>query len=112
MISGRIATTRAASPVTTPATIAPSCRILVARRRTAPRSTCSTKRKFEDYQTETGKPLKDDIFHMPLPAGAAGQFSYHVPFTNVVMGYSKNRKAAMDFLGWIHTKEVYDPWYT
>jgi len=70
------------------------------------------KRKFEDYQTETGKPLKDDIFHMPLPAGAAGQFSYHVPFTNMVMGYSKNRKAAMDFLGWIHTKEVYDPWYT
>ena len=69
-------------------------------------------RKFEDYQTETGKPLKDDIFHMPLPAGAAGQFSYHVPFTNMVMGYSKNRKAAMDFLGWIHTKEVYDPWYT
>ena len=68
-------------------------------------------RKFEDYQTETGKPLKDDIFHMPLPAGAAGQFSYHVPFTNMVMGYSKNRKAAMDFLGWIHTKEVYDPWY-
>ena len=49
---------------------------------------------------------------MPLPAGAAGQFSYHVPFTNMVMGYSKNRKAAMDFLGWIHTKEVYDPWYT
>ena len=70
------------------------------------------KRKFEDYQTETGKPLKDDIFHMPLPAGAAGQFSYHVPFTNMVMGYSKNRKAAMDFLGWIHTREVYDPWYT
>ena len=70
------------------------------------------KRKFEDYQTETGKPLKDDIFHMPLPAGAAGQFSYHVPFTNMLMGYSKNRKAAMDFLGWIHTKEVYDPWYT
>ena len=70
------------------------------------------KRKFEDYLTETGKPLKEDIFHMPLPAGAAGQFSYHVPFTNMVMGYSKNRKAAMDFLGWIHTKEVYDPWYT
>jgi multiple sugar transport system substrate-binding protein len=69
------------------------------------------KRKFEDYLTETGKPLKDDIFHIPLPAGAAGQFSYHVPFTNMVMGYSKNQKAAMDFLRWIHTKEVYDPWY-
>jgi len=70
------------------------------------------KRKFEDYLTETGKPLKEDIFHMPLPAGAAGQFSYHVPFTNMVMGYSKNRKAAIDFLRWIHTKEVCDPWYT
>jgi multiple sugar transport system substrate-binding protein len=69
------------------------------------------KRKFEDYQTETGKPLKDDIFHMPLPAGAAGQFSYHVPFTNMVMGYSKNQKPAADFLRWIHTKEIFDPWY-
>src|SRR5215472_5233024 len=69
------------------------------------------KRKFEDYQTETGKPLKDDIFHMPLPAGAAGQFSYHVPFTNMVMGYSKNQKPATEFLRWIHTKEVFDPWY-
>ena len=31
--------------------------------------------KPDTYQTETGKPIKDDIFHAPLPKGPAGQFS-------------------------------------
>jgi multiple sugar transport system substrate-binding protein len=57
--------------------------------------------------TEKDKPLKDDIFHSPLPKGPAGQFSYHVPFSNLVPAYGKNRKAAKDFLRWFHTKEVY-----
>src|SRR5215467_162701 len=42
----------------------------------------------------------------------AGQFSYHVPFSNLVMGYSKNQKAAKDFLRWICSKEIYDQWFT
>src|SRR5215469_15659375 len=50
-------------------------------------------------------PLKEDTFHTPLPKGPAGQFSYHVPFSNLVMGYSKNQKAAKDFLRWICSKE-------
>jgi len=68
--------------------------------------------KPDDYQTETGKPLKDDSFHAPLPAGPAGQFSYHVPFSNLVPAYTPNQKAALDFLKWFHTKDVYGEWFT
>jgi multiple sugar transport system substrate-binding protein len=68
--------------------------------------------KPDDYQTESGKPLKDDCFHAPLPAGPAGQFSYHVPFSNLIPNYVVNQKAAMDFLRWFHTKDVYGEWFT
>ena len=70
------------------------------------------KAKADTYMTETDKPLKDDIFHSPLPKGPAGQFSYHVPFSNLVPTYSKNQKAAKDFLRWFHTKEIYGEWFT
>ena len=56
-------------------------------------------------------PLKDDILHAALPKGPGGQFSYHVPFSNLLMGYSKNQDAAKKFLGWIHSKDVYDKWF-
>src|SRR6185503_15491227 len=49
--------------------------------------------KTDTYMTETGKPLKDDIFHAPLPSGPGGKFSYHVPFSNLVPTYGKNQKA-------------------
>src|SRR5271165_6166370 len=52
--------------------------------------------KPDTYLTEKRTPLKDDTFHTPLPKGPAGQFSYHVPFSNLVMGYSKNQKAAKE----------------
>jgi multiple sugar transport system substrate-binding protein len=70
------------------------------------------KARADTYLTEKGKPLKDDIFHAPLPKGPAGQFSYHVPFSNIIPTYTKNRKAAMDFLRWFHSKDVYDQWFT
>ena len=70
------------------------------------------KAKADTYMTEKDKPLKDDIFHSPLPKGPAGQFSYHVPFSNLVPTYGKNQKAAKDFLRWFHTKEVYQEWFT
>ena len=70
------------------------------------------KAKADTYMSETGKPLKDDIFHAPLPKGPAGQFSYHVPFSNLVPTYVKERKAAMDFLHWFQSKEVYEQWFT
>src|SRR5271165_3288805 len=70
------------------------------------------KAKADTYMTEKDKPLKDDIFHSPLPKGPAGQFSYHVPFSNLVPTYGKNQKAAKDFLRWFHTKEIYGEWFT
>jgi multiple sugar transport system substrate-binding protein len=68
-------------------------------------------KKPDAYQTEKGTPLKDDILHAPLPKGPAGAFSFHVPFSNMVMRYSKNEKAAKDFLRWITSRQVYEPWF-
>ena len=47
-----------------------------------------------------------------MPSGPAGQFSWHVPFSNLVPAYGKNQKAAKDFLRWFHSKEVYDAWFS
>jgi multiple sugar transport system substrate-binding protein len=69
------------------------------------------KRKPDSYQTEKGTPMKDDILHAPLPKGAAGQFGYHLPMSNMLMGYSKNQKAAKDFLRWMTSKDVYQIWF-
>jgi multiple sugar transport system substrate-binding protein len=69
------------------------------------------KRKPTTYLTEKGTPMKDDILHAPLPKGAAGQFSYHLPMSNMLMAYSKNQKAAKDFLRWITSKDVYQAWF-
>ena len=68
-------------------------------------------RKPEQYKTEKGTPLKDDIQHAALPKGPGGQFSYHVPFSHMVMKYSKNVKAAKDFLAWLQSKPVFDKWF-
>jgi multiple sugar transport system substrate-binding protein len=54
--------------------------------------------KAETYMSETGKPLKDDCFHAQLPKGPAGQFSYHVPFSNLIPTYVADNKPAKDFL--------------
>jgi len=69
------------------------------------------KRKPESYLAETGKPLKDDIRHAPLPGGAAGKFSYHGPFSNAVMKYSKNQKAAKEFIRWMSSKPIFEKWF-
>ena len=68
--------------------------------------------KPDSYTSETDKPLKDDCFHAPLPGGPAGQFSYHVPLSNLVPNYGTNQKAAKEFLRWFHSTEVYDTWFT
>src|ERR1043166_2568584 len=60
------------------------------------------KRKPTTYLTEKGA---------PLPKGAAGQFGYHLPMSNMLMSYSKNQKAAKDFLRWISSKDVYQTWF-
>ncbi|HEY8441178.1 MAG TPA: ABC transporter substrate-binding protein [Xanthobacteraceae bacterium] len=69
------------------------------------------KQKPDTYLDEKGKPMFQDMAHSPLPRGAAGQFGYHLPFTNMLMGYSKNQKPAKDFLRWMTSKEIYQKWF-
>ena len=69
------------------------------------------KKKPETYLTEKGKPMKDDILHASIPAGAGGRFNLPGPFTNLLMKYSKNQAAAKQFLRWISSKDVFDKWF-
>jgi multiple sugar transport system substrate-binding protein len=68
-------------------------------------------RNKEKYKTEKGALMHTDILHAPNPAGPAGTFHLHAPFSHAVMGYSKNQKLAKDFLRWLHGKEAFDPWF-
>src|SRR5580693_3733600 len=70
------------------------------------------KKKPDSYLTEKGTPLWKDIFHTRLPMGTGGQFALPGPFTDLLMGYSKNQKAAKDFLRWVHSKPVFEQWFT
>jgi multiple sugar transport system substrate-binding protein len=63
--------------------------------------------KPDTYQTEKGSPMFQDMAHSPLPRGPAGQFGYHLPMSNMLMGYSKNQKPAREFIRWITSKEIY-----
>ena len=63
------------------------------------------KSKPDTYLDEKGEPMFKDMAHSPLPKGRAGQFGYHLPMTNMLMGYSKNQKAAKEFLRWITSKD-------
>jgi ABC-type glycerol-3-phosphate transport system substrate-binding protein len=69
------------------------------------------RRKPEVYQTE-GTPMWKDILHARMPKGSGGQFNLPGPFTNMLMGYSKNQKAAKDFLRWMHSKPIFAEWFT
>jgi ABC-type glycerol-3-phosphate transport system substrate-binding protein len=69
------------------------------------------KKKPDMYLTDKGTPMKDDISHAPLGTGAGGHFNLPGPFTDMVMGYSPNQKAAKDFLLWIHSKPVFEQWF-
>lgn len=70
-----------------------------------------SKRKPDQYKTADGKPLKDDVFHGPLPAGPKGQFGMHTYTSHVLPSYSKNQKAAKELLKFIHKKENYAQWF-
>jgi multiple sugar transport system substrate-binding protein len=69
------------------------------------------KGKPDTYLDEKGKPMFQDMAHSPLPKGPAGQFGYHLPMSNMLMGYSKNQKAAKDFLRWMTAKDNYQRWF-
>ncbi len=70
------------------------------------------KKKPDNYQTDKGEPMYKDIQHAPLGKGAAGSFNLPGPFTDMVMGYSQTQKAAKDFLRWVHSKPVFEQWFT
>jgi multiple sugar transport system substrate-binding protein len=70
------------------------------------------KKKPDSYLTESGKPMKDDILHARIPKGPGGQFALGGGFTDMLMGYSKNQKPAKDFLRWIHSRSVFEEWFT
>jgi multiple sugar transport system substrate-binding protein len=68
-------------------------------------------RNPDKYISEKGAQLKTDILHAALPKGPAGQFSMHTYHSHVLPTYSKNEKAAKDFLRWAHSKPVYEKWF-
>jgi multiple sugar transport system substrate-binding protein len=70
------------------------------------------KKKPDAYLTEKGTPMWQDILHAPLPKGAGGQFNLPGAFTHMLMGYSKNQKAAKDFLRWVNSREIFGQWFT
>jgi multiple sugar transport system substrate-binding protein len=70
------------------------------------------KKKPDTYITEQGTPMFKDIQHAPIPKGRAGGYNSPGIFTDMIMGYSKNQKAAKDFLRWAHSKPAFDEWFT
>ena len=68
-------------------------------------------RNPDKYISEKGAQLKTDIQHAPLPKGPAGQFSMHTYHSHVLPSYSKNQKAAKEFLKWAHSKPIYEKWF-
>jgi ABC-type glycerol-3-phosphate transport system substrate-binding protein len=70
------------------------------------------KKKPDSYLTESGTPLWKDILHAPLPKGAGGQFNLPGANTHMLMNYSKNQRAAKDFLRWVNSKEIFEQWFT
>ncbi|MBS0241008.1 MAG: extracellular solute-binding protein [Proteobacteria bacterium] len=68
-------------------------------------------RKPEQYKTEKGTPLKDDIQHAALPAGPKGTFDSHLYHSHVIPNYSKNQAQAKAFLKWFHTPANYEKWF-
>ncbi|MBR0644108.1 extracellular solute-binding protein [Roseomonas hellenica] len=68
-------------------------------------------RRPQSYLTDRGTPMKDDIRHGVMPAGPAGSFHFHLPFSNMMPAYSRNQDATRRFLRWIHSKDVFERWF-
>ncbi len=71
----------------------------------------AAKRGQDKIKDDKGEPMVRDIQHGRLPAGPAGQWSYHAAFSHSVMKYGKNPKLAKDLLKWLHGKEQYGKWF-
>ena len=70
------------------------------------------KRNPEKIRDDAGQPMWQDISHFSIPDGPLGRTSpYKVAFSHAVMKYSKNQKAAREFLKWLHSKEQFGKWF-
>jgi multiple sugar transport system substrate-binding protein len=70
------------------------------------------KRNPEKIKDEKGEPMWRDISHFAIPDGANGRTPpYAVAFSHGLMKYSKNQKAAKEFLKWFHGKEPFGKWF-
>jgi multiple sugar transport system substrate-binding protein len=70
------------------------------------------KRNPEKIKDERGQPMWFDISHFAIPDGPQGATPpYKVAFSHAVMKYSKNQKAAKEFLRWLHSKEQFGKWF-
>ena len=56
-------------------------------------------------------PAVPSVESEPPASAVLAPVSFHGPFSNIIPGYSKNQKAAKDFLRWFRSKEIYDEWF-
>jgi multiple sugar transport system substrate-binding protein len=71
----------------------------------------AAKRGQDKIKDDKGEPMWRDIDHFAIPRGPAGTWGYHIPFSHMVMKYSKNQKLAKDLLKWFQTKEQFGKWF-
>ena len=70
------------------------------------------KRNPDKIKDEKGEPMWQDISHFAIPDGPDGRTPpYAVAFSHGLMKYSKNQKAAKEFLKWLHGKEQFGKWF-
>jgi multiple sugar transport system substrate-binding protein len=69
------------------------------------------KRNPDKILDEHGQPMVRDISHFAIPAGTVPTPGYHVPVCHALMGYSRNQRAAKEFLRWLHGKEQFGKWF-
>jgi len=71
----------------------------------------AAKRGQDKIKDDKGEAMWRDIEHFAIPRGPAGTWGYHIPFSHMVMKYSKNQKLAKDFLKWFHGAGPYGRWF-
>src|SRR5260370_38577951 len=51
------------------------------------------------------------ISHFAISDGTGATPGYHIPASHALMRYSRNQKAAQEFLRWLHSKEQFGRWF-
>ncbi len=69
------------------------------------------KRNPDKIKDEHGRPMVGDISHFSIPGGPLPTPAYHIPISHALMKYSKNQKAAREFLRWLHAREQFGRWF-